>query len=118
VTPDTNKTPKAARPNAVFDMPQDKIDELKKKGLVTFTGTGKPPVANDLLVTNPKTKEKTMVCTNHVTLGYFCRYGSTCNFLHIYKLNDIMPEERKNYSSFVEGHPHLAWTNKPKNPAG
>jgi hypothetical protein len=91
---------------------------MKTKGLVKFTGTGKPPIANDILVVHPRTKEKTMICTNHVTIGYACRHGNKCNFLHLFKTSDLATDERKTYYAFVKKQPDLEWVNKPKTTTG
>ena len=107
------------RPPNNPEVSQDKINEMKAKGLVKFTGVGKPPVANDIFVTNPKDKDKkTMICTNHITVGYYCKHGPKCNFLHAFKLDNIPPVERKAYCAFVDKTSDLEWVNKPKTTVG
>jgi hypothetical protein len=119
VTPDNAKPQKGTRRNdTTNEVSQEKINDMKTKGLVKFSGAGKPPIANDILVTNPKTKEKTMICTNHITVNYFCRHGKQCNFLHLFKISDLTAEERKTYCAFVEKTPDLEWVNKPKTTVG
>jgi hypothetical protein len=101
VTPDP-PTPfncPAARPNAALSAAQ--ITDLKTKGIVEFKGRGKPPVANDIWVDNPKTKKKSMLCSNFVTLGYYCRFGKDCSFFHFRSLKDLPEGPRAAYKAFV-----------------
>jgi hypothetical protein len=70
------------------------ITDLKSKGLVDFKGRGKPPVANDIWVDNPKSKKKSMLCSNFATIGYYCRFGKDCGFFHFQTLRDLPEEPR------------------------
>jgi hypothetical protein len=89
--PQLAATPDATTPNRPANRantsPNDalsaaQITELKTKGLVDFKGRGKPPVANNIWVDNPKTKIKSMLCSNFCTIGYYCRFGKACGFFH------------------------------------
>ncbi len=93
---------------------------MKTKGLVKFTGSGKPALLQmtSWLVMHPRTKDKTMICTNNITVSYFCCHGNKCNFLHLFKLNDLATDKCKVYSRFVEKTSDLEWVNKPKTTAG
>jgi hypothetical protein len=54
VTPEyKNQQKKQSRNDTNPELTQDKINEKKTQGLVKFTGTGKPPIANDILVVHP-----------------------------------------------------------------
>jgi hypothetical protein len=85
-TPTLASRPAAARPNSALSAAQ--IKDLKAKGIVEFKGRGKPPVANDIWVDNTRTKKKSMLCSNFVTLGYYCRFGKECRFFHFRSLKD------------------------------
>jgi hypothetical protein len=78
------------------------ITVLKNKGLVGYKGRGKPPVANDIWVDNPKTKKKSMLCSNFSTIGYYCRFGDACGFFHFRSLRDLPEGPRAAYKTFVE----------------
>jgi hypothetical protein len=69
VTPDERPTGRPAQRAVAPTLTPDQIKVLKTRGLVGFKGRGKPPVANDISVDNPKTKKKSMLCSNFSTVG-------------------------------------------------
>ena len=88
------------------------VAAARAKGLVTFSGKGKPPTADDVLVKHPKTGKNTMICSNFVTQDYFCKHGDKCNFLHLLSIMDLPADKRSAYKEFVDKHEQLAWANK------
>jgi hypothetical protein len=113
-------TPDATTPNRLANRastsPNDalsaaQLTELKTKGLVDFKGRGKPPVANDIWVDNPKTKKKAMLCSNFFTIGYYCRFGKACAFFHFRTLRDLPEGPRAAYKAFVEQETTLSFRN-------
>jgi hypothetical protein len=98
-TPTPTNRPAAARPAA-------QITDLKAKGIVECKGRGKPPVANDIWVDNTRTKKKSMLCSNFVTLGYCCRFGKECGFSHFRSLKDLPEGPRAAYKAFINPRRH------------
>jgi hypothetical protein len=94
------RTASRATPAATLTPAQ--ITVLKNKGLVGYKGRGKPPVANDIWVDNPKTNNKSMLCSNFSTVGYYCRFGDACGFFHFRSLQDLPEGPRAAYKTFVE----------------
>jgi hypothetical protein len=108
-TPTLASRPAAARPNSALSAAQ--ITDLKAKGIVESKGRGKPPVANDIWVDNTRTKKKSMLCSNFVTLGYYCRFGKECGFFHFRSLKDLPEGPRAAYKAFVNQETLLAFVN-------
>jgi hypothetical protein len=105
VTPETT-TPTCpanrANPSHNEALSAAQITDLKTKGLVDFNSRGKPPVANDIWVDNPRTKKKSMLCSNFMTIGYYCRFGKACGFFHFRSLRDLPKGPSAAYKAFVE----------------
>jgi hypothetical protein len=115
--PQTVVTPEDTRGRRTSDKPNNtapssaKITDLKSKGLFEFKGRGKPPVADDIWVDNPQTKEKSMLCTNFSTVGYYCRFGTGCGFFHFRSMRELPEATRPAYKAFVEAEPNLTFRN-------
>jgi hypothetical protein len=42
-----------------------------------------------------------MLCSNFVTLGYYCRFGKDCGFFNFRSLKDLPEGPRAAYKAFV-----------------
>jgi hypothetical protein len=109
VTPDERPTGRPTQRAVAPTLTPDQIKVLKTRGLVGFKGQRKPPVANDIWVDNPKTKKKSMLCSNFSTVGYYCRFGDACGFFHFRSLRDLLEGPRAAYKAFVEQSDQLAF---------
>jgi hypothetical protein len=107
VTPDERPTSRPAQRAVALTLTPDQTKVLKTRGLVGFKGRGKPPV--DIWVDNPKTKKKSMLCSNFSTVGYYCHFGDACEFFHCRSLRDLSEGPRAAYKAFVEQSDQLAF---------
>ena len=87
-----------SKPSNKKQLSDDEKDALKKKGMLRYTGTGRPPAAS-LMV--DKNGETTYICSNWVTQGFVCT-RQDCKFSHPRNIADIKPAaKREEYKKWV-----------------
>ena len=84
------------------------IENLKKKEIVTFSGTGKPPSPN-LQPDYPRTGQPSWICANFSTKGYYCK-NKNCSFFHLHRLSDLPLDQQTKYKNWVASQPNLSFT--------
>jgi hypothetical protein len=112
-TPDLLHDNKKPRPN------QEDIERNKTMGILLFgpdTGgnNGRLPHC-DVYSKNAVGKQE-RICMQFCTVGYFCSQ-TKCPFPHIHRIGNLAPEQKKEFTNFVNKTPGLSFKSR-KGPAG
>jgi hypothetical protein len=100
------QTPQPVTPDASRDG-----DNNKPLGIMKYRGGGRPPTPTELFPHPVKPNKFAYICANGSTQGRQCyRSKAACNFVHVYKANDLPASHRAILKTFIQNHVDLALT--------